>query len=1325
MPEKEKPNAPPKPKRRRLRRVLKWMGWLLLFAAVFHRPLFDAGVRLALIEVAARNHLKLDVHLSGTIFTNLTVQGIHAAPSGTGPSPVQKIDIERVHLEYSIPMLIRHGIGEFLRSYEVLNADLEFVAQPSKTEEEKHEKVSLAEDLNNLLGQPAAYADRVQIENFNLAVHGDKSLTQIKGFHLLLDPQAVGYLRVARMEIPGVPLWQNLSAETSYAQRNFFIRHLVLAPELVLEEVNFDASQRAQNKGSVDVKAALFGGSLHVALSGNQLNKNGENLQHSYNTMLQIEAADIGIDGAAKYFGAPKPPAARLGKLDILFTGEPEKPRTWKGHANSRVEAIDLDKTTIDGVELAANFDSGKAELQTVNIAAGKNNVSLAASVALPESVNDFALSDVDAALKIDAPDLPALTGMLPEPFTGRITGGGPIKLGKGWVKANLDLQVDALLSKTLDVESAKLHLTAEKRLQPAPATPFEDLSTHLTAEVGNLHVQDFAVDSVTLDLETRNDLVALHNLEVHRAENAITAKANYRVPKDLGDAAIAPVDAQFALQLPKLEAFGIKVKDNALTGHVEGQGSLKTENRLVNGQIEIDGGDFQLGDFKSGPLAAKINVQDSVAKLEQLSLQLNATDQIAITGQGTLQPPFPYDAGVTLDIKNLSALQPLLTVFGMKQPLTGTLHLDWNGKGEPAIIQPPLAPHLDQSGQLNLALNKGRFDKIDLSEIKIGGLYGPGFIQSTDLRIVTGPTSFTGNLEMNEGKVHLKDINLSQGNLPVLTGYLIVPIDLDHPQQVIPLDERIAANINATNLDLEKLLTSFGQAAPASGTISANFVVGGTAIEPLGHLKFAGRKLKAKAVPALEPADLDLDVHYSNNDLSLSAVAKQPQIQPLTIKGHVPLNLKNTINSAKLDPAMPLDLQVQLPATSLAVVPKLAPQVRRIDGTAAINVRVAGTVEKPVLSGSASVDLKDARMDNENIPALGAFRAQLGFNEDTLRFNTFEGELGGGKFKLGGTIRLPKPTEPVFDLSLQSSEVLVLRNDAITVRADTDIKLNGPLAAASVGGTVYITHSRYFKEIDILPIAMPGKSKPAPKTARTLDTGISFPQPPLRDWKFDLAIKTKPNDSFLIRGNLANGAAALDLKFAGTGLAPYLEGTVHIEQFNASLPFSKLSISRGFVYFVKDAPFQPSLDIQADSQTRDYLVHAYIYGKATDPQLQLSSEPPLQYSDIVSLLATGVTTSELAGNADVLASKAAMLAIEELYRKVFLHGKSTTADKSDKSNGSFMDRFSIELGALDDRTGGQQIISRVKLTEQFYLIGDIATEEGFTGRVKYLIRFR
>ena len=1325
MPEPEKPPKTPPPKRGWFRRALRWLGIFLLVVAIFHRPLFHAGVRLVLIKVAAKQNLKLDVHFSGSVLTNLVVEGVHAVPTGAGPSPVRKIDIERVRLEYSIPMLIRHGIGEFLRSYEVLNADLELVALPSKNEGEKQQKLSLAQDLNNLLGQPAAYADRVRIESFNITVRAENNVTQVKGFHLVLDPQAVGYLRVGRLQIPGVPVWENLSAETSYAQRNFFIKHLVLAPQMVLDEINFDASQRAQHKGSVDIKAQLFGGSFHFALSGSQLDKKGQNLAKSYDTTLKIEAANVALDDAAAYFGAAKPPAARLAALDILFTGEPEMPRTWKGHLNGRVEALALDQTKIDGVELASQFSDGKAEVTGVNIAAGKNAVALTATIGLPASVNDFPLSDVEASLKINAPDLAGLTGMLPDPFSGSVTGGGPIKLSKGWVTADLALDAKLVSNQKINLDAATLHLTASKRLSPAPGTPFEDLSSHLTADVRAVRFQDFSIDSVKLDVETRNGLVALHRAEVHRAENSITAKATYQIPHDLHDAATAPVDAQFAITLPKLEDFGIKVGNHPLSGHLESNGQVKTEQGLFNGQVKIDGGDFQLGDFKTGPLAAQIEIKDSIAKIEQFALQLNATDQVAITGQADARAPFPYEASLLIDIQDLATLHPLLAAFHVTQPLTGNLHLDWSGKGEAAAIKPPHAPKLDQSGQLNFALTKGRFDKIDLREIKLGGLYGPGFAQSTDLRFVTGPTSFTGNLEMKEGKLRLKDINLDQGNLTVLTGYIFLPIDLDHLPQPIQLDERIAANINATNLDLEKLLAGFGQASPISGTITTNLVAGGTLLQPLGHLKLQGRALKAKAVAALDPADLDLDLHYSNSEFTLAATAKQPQIQPLTIKGHVPLDLESTVKNAKIDPSLPLELQVQLPPSSLAIVAKLTPQVRRIDGTIGLDVRVAGTVEKPVLSGSAVLDLKGARFDNESIPALGAFKAQLAFADDTLLFNTFEGELGGGKFKLGGTVKLTKLTEPVFDLHLQSDEVLVMRNDSITVRADADVKLTGPLAAASVSGTVYATHSRFFKEIDILPIAMPGKAKPAPKTARTLSTGVSFPQPPLRDWTFDLALKTKPDDSFLVRGNLANGAAALDLKLAGTGLAPYLEGSVHIEKFKASLPFSTLSVSRGFVYFTKDAPFQPSIDIQADSQARDYLVHAYIYGKTTDPQVQLSSEPPLPYSDIVSLLATGVTTGELSSNADVLASKAAMLAVQELYRKIFLKNKAPAVDKTKPDGGNFLDRFQLEMGALDNRTGGQQITSRVKLTNTLYLIGDLVTDEGFTGRLKYLIRFR
>ena len=616
------------------------------------------------------------------------------------------------------------------------------------------------------------------------------------------------------------------------------------------------------------------------------------------------------------------------------------------------------------------------------------------------------------------------------------------------------------------------------------------------------------------------------------------------------------------------------------------------------------------------------------------------------------------------------------------------------------------------------------KFGGIDLREATFGGTYSPEFAESKPFHIVAGATSLGGVVEYRESRLRVKDMKVEQAGTPVLTGFVFVPFDPSNTKQPIDLNGRLAANINTDKLDVEKLLASFGQPSPISGAFTANLVAGGTLLQPFAHLKIAAERLQAKAARQFDPGALSADIHYSNRELTLAATVNQPQIQPLTVKARAPLDLEATVQNKKLDPRLPVEATVQLPASSLAFLPKVAPQVRRAEGTAALEVRVGGTVEKPQFSGGAAVELKGARMTDENIPPIGAFHAKLAFAENRLNFQTFEGEVGGGKFKLGGSIDVADFKNPVFGLRLESDEVLVKRDDSITIRADTDVKLDGPLAAAAVTGTVHVVHSRFFREIDILPIALPGKPKPAPKVAQTGPTVISIPQPPLRDWKLDLAIKTREKDPFLIRGNLANGAVSLSLHLGGTGLEPYVDGAVKIDQFVATLPFSKLSITSGFVAFTKDQPFQPSMEIQAESQVRDYLVHAFIYGKATDPQVQLNSEPPLPHADIVSLLATGTTTGELAGNADALASRAAMLAVTQLYHKIFRR-KSAPPPEEKADTGSFMDRFQVELGALSNRSTGQDVKARFKVTDQVYLVGDIGVDGSFTGSLKYLIRFR
>src|SRR5207302_4376582 len=129
------------------------------------------------------------------------------------------------------------------------------------------------------------------------------------------------------------------------------------------------------------------------------------------------------------------------------------------------------------------------------------------------------------------------------------------------------------------------------------------------------------------------------------------------------------------------------------------------------------------------------------------------------------------------------------------------------------------------------------------------------------------------------------------------------------------------------------------------------------------------------------------------------------------------------------------------------------------------------------------------------------------------------------------------KLTEPNIDLQLKATSVLVARNDTLTARTDADVRVNGPLRTASVTGNVALTNSQFLKNIDLIPIGLPGRPAPEPPSSRP---EFAFPQPPIRDWKFDVAIKTK--DAVLIRGNLANGGAVSDLKLSGTGLHPGLQ---------------------------------------------------------------------------------------------------------------------------------------------------------------------------------------
>src|SRR4030095_10143448 len=218
------------------------------------------------------------------------------------------------------------------------------------------------------------------------------------------------------------------------------------------------------------------------------------------------------------------------------------------------------------------------------------------------------------------------------------------------------------------------------------------------------------------------------------------------------------------------------------------------------------------------------------------------------------------------------------------------------------------------------------------------------------------------------------------------------------------------------------------------------------------------------------------------------------------------------------------------------------------------------------------------------------------------------------------------------------------------------------------------------------------------------------------RNWKFDVAIKTK--DPILIRGNLATGGATTDLKLTGTGLHPELDGVVRMQNVEATLPFSRLQVSYGFLYFDPSDSFNPRIDLQGTSVIRDYTVRVYVYGTLLGPEAIFTIEPPLPQEEIISLIATGVTRAELSGGSNVLAGRGGMFLVQHLYRKILKKAEST------QSNTVF-NRLDLDVGTVDPRTGRQQVSGRFKINDKFVIVGDIGVGGTYRGMLKYLIRFR
>ena len=1296
------------------RRVMIGLAVCVALLIIFHRPILLAIGRRIVLQYAAKENLKADFRVEGNPFGSVTIRNFHAF--AVGPSKYETIDIDYLYLDYSLLGYARHGLPRLFNDVEARSANI--VLNPSKAPLRPrlpHPQLKL----------PRFFPERLRATDLTFIVRNQPYDFVVGHADLDLNPRSPGELRIETLQLPSGDTWLRSSGQTSYTNKNLILRDLNLSDQEQLHLLNVNASQIDANALSIVLKCTVGGGQISASAELTET-------KTSLDTKVHVAADKVAAEALNKFVVFPENYlSGEIDRLALEGSGTIDAPRTWNGTLSLQLSRVHRKEINFDHAVVTILAEQGRGILRSADITEETNEFHLRGSMELPGSFADFGRTPTNLEISGSAPDLERLTAGTTVALTGSAQFSGKIDIANATVDATLGVTGNAVGFREGIIDKLSCTLRASKGVARGDTKRFwfADLRTAMEFSLTGVRYRDYIFDSAEGSLNSSDDVLGLDRFNVRTKQNELNIRGRYILPAEVSKFATQPAQLDFALNAADAGDFWVGDSPDRVSGPLQLGGQLQWKQEIANGQMWVSGTNLRMRDLVFRQVSTQCSISNSVIYINDFSASLNDTDFVNATGTLNLRRPHRYSGKISANVANLSTFQPLLRASGNQNDLAGAVRLEWQGSGD--------AQTFKSSGKLNLALDKGRYGNLQSLRSNVDASYSPEGLDVPIIFFATSNMDFQAIARAKGDTLEIDKIQLNQvASLPSRAairsganseralspartkyayGYVSIPFvwrNLGTNAAIIPSSGKVSATFQSENLDLKRLFDDLGIKAMTSGIANARLDAGGTIADLNARLDVQIRDIRSEYWPKMEPATFELTAQTAQDRLTLSGKLQQTRLQPIEINATMPLDIPKIARARKVPDDTPITAKARVPRTSVNFIRQFVPELEQLDGELGMDVDVSGTIGHPILSGAGDMTINVARFTNATIPAVRGFGARLTFRDNALTLDRFGGDIAGGPFTMSGRVTFPKLIEPTLDLQFRAQSVLVARNDTLTARADADVKITGPFAAATVAGNVAMTNSRFLKNIDLIPIGLPGRPAPQPPSERP---DFSLPVPPFRDWKFDVAIKTK--DPVLIRGNLATGQTIGDLRLTGTGLHPGLQGVVQMQDVEATLPFSRLEVSRGSLTFTPSDSMNPKIDLQGSSVIRDYTVRVYVYGTLLSPEAIFTSEPPLPQEEIISLIATGATRQELSSG-NVLAGRAAMLLVQQLYRKIVKKGEPTQTN-------TVFNRLDLDLGTVDPRTGQQQATVRFKIDNHLVLTGDVGVRGDFRGKLKYLIRFR
>jgi translocation and assembly module TamB len=426
------------------------------------------------------------------------------------------------------------------------------------------------------------------------------------------------------------------------------------------------------------------------------------------------------------------------------------------------------------------------------------------------------------------------------------------------------------------------------------------------------------------------------------------------------------------------------------------------------------------------------------------------------------------------------------------------------------------------------------------------------------------------------------------------------------------PLDARVTLS-NVTYRGLSPLLTALNgsEALPLDATLDGQLSISGPASNTAQlHGALELTKLEAHSVAPTglgAPPRVNLDLKNSGN-----IVASLDRGVVTIGNFHLTGKDANLTVTGTASVEAPRALQLRASGNVNLEIFEAFDSDIYSSGAITLNAAINGAAESPDVTGQ--LQLQKASFNNVNLPnGISNANGTVAFTGTEAYIQNITGESGGGKVTLSGTVGYGGP-QMQFHVQAAVDGVHIQYPDTITTKVSANLSLNGTSSRSLITGTVTILEVSLHSGADIGNVLT---AAAAPPSAPTGSGGA------LAGMRFDVRIMTAPDTQF--QTTLAqNLQADANLTLLGTPDNPGMIGRVTITEGVARFFGNKYTIGQGTILFSDASSINPVLNLSLETTVQGIDVTLSVSGPITRMKLSYRSDPPLEFQQIVSLIAAG-----------------------------------------------------------------------------------------------------